>query len=129
MLIVRTHEYLHAKLIREKSSTCLTFARWPHQRRSAVTPRGKFAALAFVDLDSWSEHDRLILAKRETAGKREVEAVVKPSVSIPAFIEKKIAGVRLREKESLEYVEYVAGKKWRKCGGGKKWQECGGGKK
>jgi hypothetical protein len=46
-------------------------------------------------------------------------------VSIPAFIEKKIAGVRLREKESLEYV---AGKKWRKCGGGKKWQECGGGK-
>jgi hypothetical protein len=33
-------------------------------------------ALAFVGLDSWSEHGTLMVAKREMAGKRELEAVV-----------------------------------------------------
>jgi len=47
----------------EKSSTSFTFARSPHQHRSALTPGGKLASFFFVGLKSWSEHGTLIAAK------------------------------------------------------------------
>jgi hypothetical protein len=55
----------------EKSSTCLTLARRPHQHRSAVTPGGKLAAFAFTGLNSWSEHGTLMMAKGEPTEKIE----------------------------------------------------------
>jgi hypothetical protein len=44
----------------------------PSQHHFVVTLGGKLAAFAFVGLNSWSEHDTLMVSKGELAEKREV---------------------------------------------------------
>ena len=102
----------------EKSSTCLTLARWPHQHRSAVTPGGKLAAFAFTGLNSWSEHGTLMVAKGEPTEQKERDRSTCAAKSVdPCFY---------REKSESVAGKYggrgVAGK----YGGNAKWKRDGG---
>ena len=38
-----------------------TFARWPHQHRSALTPAGKGTTFDFIGRKSWSEQSTLMM--------------------------------------------------------------------
>ena len=87
MIIVRTHEFFYAELIRE-------ILHLLHLRKTATsTPlyshtRGQTCILFFVSLKSWSEQGTLMVAKGDLAGRGEVEALLQQRVSMPVFIEK-----------------------------------------
>ena len=59
--LVLAHMKNFMPILSEKSSDCFTFARWPHQHRSALTPGGKCAYFDFFGLNSWSEQGTLMV--------------------------------------------------------------------
>jgi hypothetical protein len=72
----------------EKSSTSFTFARWPQQYRSALTPWTKLASFIFLGLNSWSKKAHpwwLRVAGRKRRG-RTVGEIVHQPISMLDFI-------------------------------------------
>ena len=61
-----------------------TLARWPHQHRSALSPRGKLAFIAFFGLKSWSEQGTLMVEFRR---REEEDQLVHQNKTMPGFIE------------------------------------------
>ena len=59
--LVLAHMKNFMPILSEKSNDSFTFARWPHQHRSALTPGGKCAYFDFFGLNSWSEQGTLMV--------------------------------------------------------------------
>ena len=83
----------------EKSTDSFTFARWPHQHRSALTPGGKLASFDFFGRKSGSEQGTLMVEFHGRGGGRKRCIVMEKCRVGREAAEKRRRGVGRKKKE------------------------------